>query len=736
MKKRLLALLTLVLAGCGGGGSGSSNSGDGTPAPTDNTFPVITSTSAQSFNENQAISFQISATDNIAIKSGSYALTSGDVGEFSIDATSGLISSNQNPDFEIKTSYTITVSVSDTSDNVTSQDVTFTILDLDEVQPVITSSSTTSSDENQVINYQVTATDNIEIKAGSYTLTGDDADQLTIDSSTGLITSNQNPDFEVKANYSFVVGVSDTSDNTTTQNVTITINDLDEILPVITSSNAVSLDENQVINYQIAATDNVDIKADSYTLTGTDAAHFSIDATKGEITSSQTADFETKSSYSITVGVSDTSDNGASQKVTFTINNLDEHNPVISSGNESFDTGQTISYQVEATDDIALKANSYTLSGTDASDFSIDSATGLITSNQASDYSAKSNYSITVGVSDTSDKVASQTISLSVYDSSACDFKQWNVNDYCNENSQRKLVVNRDTLETMIADGDDVTLVYTGQITSMSSLFDRNTTFNQDISDWNTANVTTMSNMFSGATVFNQDIGSWNTSKVVYMNSMFNDAIAFNQDIGDWNTSQVTSMNFMFNGATAFNQDIGRWDVSQVTSMSHMFSKATVFNQGIGDWNTTQVTNMNFMFNEATAFNQNIGLWDTANVKDMSNMFSEAIAFNQDIGSWNIANVTNMGFMFSEASKFNQDIGEWNTEKVTNMWNTFNKATVFNQDLGHWNTAQVTTMNGMFSDAAAFNQDLSGWDVSSVTSSSGAFTNSGITNDDFKPVFP
>ena len=73
--------------------------------------------------------------------------------------------------------------------------------------------------------------------------------------------------------------------------------------------------------------------------------------------------------------------------------------------------------------------------------------------------------------------------------------------------------------------------------------FGGKSTFNGDISKWNTAQVTTMNYMFYQASAFNQDIGSWNTEKVTDMQYMFYSASAFNQDIGSWNTEQVTSMN-------------------------------------------------------------------------------------------------------------------------------------------------------------------------------------------------
>ena len=51
---------------------------------------------------------------------------------------------------------------------------------------------------------------------------------------------------------------------------------------------------------------------------------------------------------------------------------------------------------------------------------------------------------------------------------------------------------------------------------------------------------------FGGKSTFNGDISKWNTEKVTSMYDMFYSASAFNQDIGSWNTAQVTTMNICF----------------------------------------------------------------------------------------------------------------------------------------------------------------------------------------------
>ena len=102
---------------------------------------------------------------------------------------------------------------------------------------------------------------------------------------------------------------------------------------------------------------------------------------------------------------------------------------------------------------------------------------------------------------------------------------------------------------------------------------------------------------FLGATSFNHDISGWDTSSVSDFSQMFNEAISFNQDIGGWNTATGVDFSKMFRKAMSFNQDLSSWDTASATDMLNMFKLARLsvdnYDRLITAWDSVQGTTLN-----------------------------------------------------------------------------------------------------------------------------------------------
>ena len=146
----------------------------------------------------------------------------------------------------------------------------------------------------------------------------------------------------------------------------------------------------------------------TYSLEGTDAASFDIDAKTGQIKTKAgvTYDYETKASYSVSVRATDPL--GASDTVLVRIEVTDVNEKPEFAGDtdtrsfaENTPPGQDIGAPVTATDaeDDPL---TYSLEGPDAAAFDIDAETGQLRTKAGVtyDYEAKASYSVSVRATD------------------------------------------------------------------------------------------------------------------------------------------------------------------------------------------------------------------------------------------------------------------------------------------------------------------------------------------------
>lgn len=269
--------------------------------------------------ENQIV-YNITATDNVGVTS----FRIGGVDSANLTLNGSLVSLNIDPDFDIKDSYTFSVEALDAAGNVSnSKQVTFGVSSpLDAESPVFVSGDTgndiyENAGANQLV-YTIIANDNVGVV--SYAIGGLDASFLSL--TNNEVTLVGTPDFEEKSNYSFDVIVSDEAGNVNTKTITFSILDLDELSPIITSSNlGLDLVEGTGVNqtiYTITSTDNVGVV--SYAIGGADGSLLSVNSLTGVVTLIANPDYDTKSSYSFDVTATDAAGNVSNTRtVTFSI---------------------------------------------------------------------------------------------------------------------------------------------------------------------------------------------------------------------------------------------------------------------------------------------------------------------------------------------------------------------------------------------------------------------------------
>ena len=198
--------------------------------------------------------------------------------------------------------------------------------------PVFTSDAAVSVAENQTAAYRAVTTD-ADGDPLSYRLSGTDAARFTIDTTTGEVRFSEAPDFENPGDadgdnvYDIIVTASDGA-NSAERAVAIRVTDENDP-PVFTSDAAVSVAENQTAAYRAMAADGEGDPL-SYSLSGTDASLFTIDAATGEVRFSEAPDIENPGDadgdnvYDIIVTASDGT-NSTDQTVAITVTDEDDN---------------------------------------------------------------------------------------------------------------------------------------------------------------------------------------------------------------------------------------------------------------------------------------------------------------------------------------------------------------------------------------------------------------------------
>ncbi|MDM8160382.1 cadherin domain-containing protein [Labilibaculum sp. K2S] len=409
--------------------------------------PVITASQSFSVDENVANTTSVGtvvATDGdvTATIFSNWTITAGNgAGVFAINSSTGeiIVTDNTALDYETTTSYNLSITVSDGTNTSAAETITINITDINDIAPVTTASQSFSIAEN-IANSgavgTVLATDgDVGTSFSDWTETGGTgASIFEINASSGAITVTDNStiDRESTASYTYTVTVSDGTNTSAAETITINITDVNDAVPIVTASQTFNIDEdasNATSVGTVLATD-ADVTAttfSSWTITaGNTNSVFAINSSTGEITvnDANELDYESITSYSLSITVSDGINTSATEAVTVDVNAINDNDPIVTAS-QSFDITENIANSgavgtVLATDgDAGTSFSAWTeTGGTGASIFEINASTGAITvtDNSGIDYETTTSYTYTVTVSDGLNNSAAETITINIID--------------------------------------------------------------------------------------------------------------------------------------------------------------------------------------------------------------------------------------------------------------------------------------------------------------------------------
>ena len=376
-----------------------------------NEAPAITTTAKTAFTYREngtAAIYTFKATDpeRSAIE---WSLSGADAADFTIE--NGALKFTDPPSFESPqgsgldgNEYLVTVQARDDDFNTSSLPVTVTVTDQNE-GPEITGPQSLAFSENQATDrvlatYSAADPEDPSAAITRWSVTGTDAGDFTIDES-GQLTFRNVPDYERPADsgrdnvYNLSVRASD-GRNYGYLEVTVTVQDVNEAPAITTTAKtAFTYRENGTAAiYTFKATDP-ERSAIEWSLSGADAADFTIE--NGALKFTDPPSFESPqgsgldgNEYLVTVQARDDDFNTSSLPVTVTVTDQNEGPEISGPQSLAFSENQATdrvlaTYSAADPEDPGAAITRWSVTGTDAGDFTIDES-GQLTFRNVPDY--------------------------------------------------------------------------------------------------------------------------------------------------------------------------------------------------------------------------------------------------------------------------------------------------------------------------------------------------------------
>ncbi len=412
--------------------------------------PEITGTTAYTVPEGQELAgatFIARDPEDAGAAVSSWRLAGSDAGDFTITDTgpnSAQLTFRNTPDYDRPADsnrdneYLVTIRAYNGS-TYGSLDVTVTVTDRNEAEPVVTGRDTLSFRENTATTTRLhtyRATDTDRDATITWSVRGTDGGDFTI-STGGELFFSSIPDHEQAADsgsdnvYEITVVASDGPyEGTLAVTVTVTAVNEGPVIAVTSANTAITVQENhdQVLaTYTATDPEDPDLEITRWSVTGPDGGDFAINE-DGDLTFRNPPDHERPADsgrdnvYEVTVRASDGRVYGT-HDVTVTVEAVDEA-PEFRGSRDSFsyrENGTAALYTYRATDPEGAEV-AWSVSGADGGAFTIDRNTGVLNFREPPDHDEPADdgrdneYQVTVVATDQTGRAANLPVTVTVTD--------------------------------------------------------------------------------------------------------------------------------------------------------------------------------------------------------------------------------------------------------------------------------------------------------------------------------
>ena len=212
--------------------------------------------SSTSFAENTAgvVVGDLSIADSDFTANVTYTLSGEDAASFEVVNGQLKLKSSVSADFETKNTYSITITATDNANHETSVTYSLQVADAND-NPTAISLSANSIDENTAgMAVGILTTSDVDPgDSHTYSLSGSDAASFEVVNGELKLKTGVTVNYETNSTLTVTVTATDTGGLTTSQNFTVTVNDLNDAPTLTNSLSDQSIDEDSAFSFAIPA---------------------------------------------------------------------------------------------------------------------------------------------------------------------------------------------------------------------------------------------------------------------------------------------------------------------------------------------------------------------------------------------------------------------------------------------------------------------------------------------------